>query len=106
MSKLSIILLISAVCIFSINCENSVSEANYLEELTDFGISEETAQGIVDITKKAATKSTDPNETGKTIFESILKETNNYVAGRSPSDQEAYAKFVASKTNEAESVQE
>lgn len=75
------------------------TENNYLQELIDAGISEETANGIVGVATKHNQDGADPNKSGKDIFESIIKETNDYIKTRPASDQTAYENFVSDKKN-------
>uniref|UniRef100_A0A8R1DJN5 Uncharacterized protein n=1 Tax=Caenorhabditis japonica TaxID=281687 RepID=A0A8R1DJN5_CAEJA len=78
------------------------SENNYLQELIDAGVPQDTAQGIVDVAVKHNEDGADPNKTGRTIFESIIQETDAYIKTRPEADQAAYNKFVESKKNEFE----
>ncbi|CAI2354783.1 unnamed protein product [Caenorhabditis sp. 36 PRJEB53466] len=78
-------------------CAIAENENNYLQELVDAGISQETAEGIVAVVSQHNQDGADPNKTGRTIFEQILQETDDYVKTRPAADQTAYAAFVAAK---------
>ncbi|CAB3396485.1 unnamed protein product [Caenorhabditis bovis] len=78
------------------------SEQNYVNELVGAGISEETAKGIVDIGIKHKPDASNPNETGRTIFEAVQRETEEYIKTRSQEDQTAFNQYIAQKKAEFE----
>uniref|UniRef100_A0A1I7U2P4 Secreted protein n=1 Tax=Caenorhabditis tropicalis TaxID=1561998 RepID=A0A1I7U2P4_9PELO len=75
---------------------------NYLQELTDAGVSQETAQTLVNIATQHANDGNDPASSGRVIFQTILDETNAAIAKAPAADQEAYKNFVEDKKNQYE----
>ncbi|CAO4376053.1 unnamed protein product [Caenorhabditis nigoni] len=94
----SIFVAVLAVSALALN-EN---ENNYLQELIDAGVSQETANKLVNIAVQHNNDGADPNKSGRTIFESIISETNAAIAQAPQADQEAYKSFVEDKKNQYE----
>ncbi|EFO87891.1 hypothetical protein GCK72_018611 [Caenorhabditis remanei] len=98
----SLFVTVLAVSVLALN-EN---ENNYLQELVDAGISQDTANKLVNIAAQHNTEGSDPNKSGRAIFESIISETNAAIAQASQADQEAYKNFVEDKKNQYEKPDE
>ncbi|CAL2042495.1 unnamed protein product [Caenorhabditis brenneri] len=87
-----------AVSVLALN-EN---ENNYLQELIDAGISQETAQTLANIPAQHNQDGNDPNSSGRNIFETIIAETNAAIAKAPAADQEAFKNYVEDKKNQYE----
>ncbi|CAB01208.1 Minor capsid protein [Caenorhabditis elegans] len=92
----SLFVAILAVSVIALN-EN---ENNYLQELLDAGISQETANKLVDITASHNNDGEISEKSGKTIFQEIISETDAAIKQAPANDQQAYKAFVESKAAE------